>query len=129
MEGGAFSLGSLRGKVAVVAFFATWCFPCLIELPQLAALQRGNGPRGLEVVGIGMDLEGSRVLKPFADQYQLPFPVLLPTEAMRGGSSPFGPIRELPSTFVIDREGRIAAAFAGPPNPERLARLIDRLLE
>lgn len=128
MDGSTFALSSLRGQVAVVNFFATWCFPCLLQLPQLAELQRREGPKGLQVVAIGMDLEGPLVLRPFAAQYRFPFPVLYPTDQMRSGSSPFGPIQALPSTFVIDREGRIAAAFAGPAAPDALTRLVEGLL-
>ncbi len=113
--------------MTVVNFFATWCFPCLLELPQLAELQRREGGKGLQVVAIGMDLEGLLVLKPFADQYQFPFPVALPSDAMRNGSSPYGPIRELPSTFVIDRGGRVAAAFAGPAALGGLEELVGKL--
>jgi peroxiredoxin len=127
-DGTRYSLEALRGKVAVVTFVATWCFPCLVALPALSDLENRYGARGLQVVAIGMDLEGPRVLEPFAEKYQLSFPLLVPSQAMREGRSPFGPIRELPSTFVLDRNGGVAVAFAGAANPEELRRLVEGLL-
>ena len=78
---------------------------------------------------LGISKDEPAAQKKFADKYQLPFPVLLPTNQMREGASAFGPIRELPSTFVVDREGRVAAAFTGRAAPEKLRRLVERLLK
>ncbi len=128
VDGTRYPLEALRGRVAIVTFVATWCFPCLVSLPAFSDLEHRYGERGLQVVAIGMDLEGSRVLEPFAQKYQLSFPLLMPSEAMREGRSPFGPIRELPSTFVLDRTGGVAAAFAGVANPEELRKLVEGLL-
>src|SRR6185436_13396912 len=56
----------LYGRVVLVSFFATWCFPCLAEIPTLKRLQTTYAPKGLSVVAVGLDLEGALVLEPFA---------------------------------------------------------------
>ena len=104
---------TLSGSVVLVSFFATWCFPCVAEIPNLIALQRDLGPSGLRIVAVGMDLEGRRVLAPFAEYYALNYPVLEADDAMREGRSPFGLIRALPTAVLLDRRGALAAAWQG----------------
>jgi thiol-disulfide isomerase/thioredoxin len=123
-----FDWRNLHGQVVLVSFFATWCFPCLAELPTLEALQRRYGPAGFQAVLVGMDLEGARVLAPFAEQYALNFPVLVADEAMREGQSPFGLIPALPTTFLVDRQGRVAGAWKGAARHEDVAAAVQRLL-
>jgi peroxiredoxin len=118
----------LGGRVLLVAFFATWCFPCVAEVPTLQALQRDYGPRGFRVVGVGMDLEGARVLAPFADEYALNYPMLVADDALRAGRSAFGSIRALPTTFLLDREGRVLAAWQGMAGHEDVAAAIEKAL-
>mgnify|MGYP000868610162 CR=1 FL=1 len=128
-RGDFYSLEQLRGRVALVTFFATWCFPCMLEVPNLVALQRDFGDRGFQVVGIGMDLEGRRVLEPFVESYGVGYPVLIADDEVRAGRSPFGAIRQLPTTYVLDREGKVAAAYTGPANPQGLRELVGRLVK
>ena len=118
----------LNGSVVMVAFFATWCFPCLAELPTLEALQKEHGPQGFQVVLVGLDLEGERVLGPFAEQYALNFPVLVSTEDMQQGRSAFGLIPALPATFLLDREGRVAGAWKGMASHEDMSKAVQTLL-
>jgi len=116
------------GKVVLIDFFATWCFPCLEDLPNLEALRRRYGNRGFEIVAIGMDLEGELVLGPFAEHYALPFPVLVASPRIREGQSPFGPIRELPTTVLLARDGSLLAAYTGVADPAALSRLVEQAL-
>jgi thiol-disulfide isomerase/thioredoxin len=119
----------LPGKVVLVSFMATWCFPCLVEIPTLEALQRDYGPRGFQVVAVGMDLEGERVLAPFVEHYGLNYPVLLADERMILGQSVFGPIREMPTTVILDRQGRAVAAWHGVAGHEAAAEAIEKTLK
>jgi thiol-disulfide isomerase/thioredoxin len=119
----------LTGNVVLVSFFATWCFPCIAELPTLQALQRDHGPRGFQVVGVGMDLEGQKVLEPFAYQMELNYPVLLADQRMLDGQSAFGPIRALPTSFLLDREGRALGAWQGVAPHEALSEAIEKALK
>jgi thiol-disulfide isomerase/thioredoxin len=118
----------LNGRVVLVSFFATWCFPCLAELPTLEALQKEHGPQGFQVVLVGLDLEGERVLAPFAEQYALNFPVLVSDEPMQQGRSAFGLIPALPATFLLDKEGRVAGAWQGMAGHEDVSKAVTTLL-
>lgn len=119
----------LSGRVVLVNFLATWCFPCMAELPTLEALQRDYGSQGLQVVGVGMDLEGAQVLAPFADHYALRFPVLVADERIRSGQSPFGAIGALPTSFILDRQGRVVGAWQGVAPHEEMAKAIEKILK
>lgn len=119
---------ALYGRVLVVTFMATWCFPCLEELPDFVALQRQYGGPAFTVVFVGMDLEGAKVLEPFADYYELPFPLLVAGDRIRSGQSAFGKLAGLPTTFVIGRDGRPTAAVQGIVRKADLAREIEKAL-
>jgi thiol-disulfide isomerase/thioredoxin len=115
---------SFAGKVVLVSFFATWCFPCLAELPTLKKLQAQHAEAGFTVVLVGLDLEGARVLQPFADEYQLPFPVLVADDSMRTGDTAFGQVKALPTQFLLDREGRVLLAYQGVADAADLEKVV-----
>jgi thiol-disulfide isomerase/thioredoxin len=117
--------GVVEGQPLVVQFFATWCFPCVASFPLLDLLQKTEGAK-VQVLAIGMDLEGGPVLQPFVEKYRPSFPVLLADDAIRKGDSPFGKIVGLPATVAIDREGRAVASLAGAPDLPQLEELARR---
>ncbi len=119
---------ALDGKVVLVNFFATWCFPCLAEMPTLEALQKDYAARGFQVVAVGMDLEGEKVLAPFADHYALRYPVLIADAAMIEGHSVFGAIQGLPTTVLLDRQGRAVAGWHGVESHADMAKAVEKLL-
>ncbi len=112
--------------MVLVKFLATWCMPCLAELASVQELQRAHGGRDFTVVAVGMDLEGALVLEPFAQQYQLTFPLLVADDRIRAGQSPFGRIAALPTTFLLNRQGQVVLAYQGPVAPDGLDALIER---
>ena len=118
-----------RGQVLLVTFLATWCFPCLGQLPILEKAQREHASRGFRIVAVGMDLEGAEVLEPFAREYQLPFPLLVADDRIRKGETAFGLISSLPASFLFGRDGRLVAAFAGFAAAAELDPLIASALE
>jgi thiol-disulfide isomerase/thioredoxin len=123
------SAAELSGRVVLVSFFATWCFPCVAELPTLEALQRDYGPQGFQVVAVGMDLEGEKVLVPFAEYYSLRYPVLVADKDIRSGTSVFGFIAALPTSFILDRRGHVVSAWQGVAGHEELAKVIEKTLK
>ncbi|MDY7231481.1 TlpA family protein disulfide reductase [Hyalangium rubrum] len=123
-----YSPAELSGQVVLVTFFATWCFPCVAEIPTLQALQRDYGPRGFRVVAVGMDLDGKRVLAPFAEHYELNYPVLLASESIIAGQSAFGPIRSMPMAVILDRQGRAVSAWQGVASHEDVAKEVEKAL-
>lgn len=128
-EGGVLDGGALEGRVVLVTFMATWCAPCLMELPYLVRLQEQHAAHGFVVVAVGMDLEGDLVLGPFAREYQLPFPLVVADEKLRRGDSPFGPISILPTTFLLGRDGAVLAAFQGVAEQPALSKVVAKAVE
>lgn len=119
------SLKRYRGKVVLLDFWATWCTGCKKEIPWFSGFQRTYGAKGLAVVGVSMDEGGWSVLKPFLAKTGVPYRMLLgddPT-AQRYG------IQTLPDTFLIDRQGKVAAAYlAGLVDKEDVETNIQALL-
>jgi cytochrome c biogenesis protein CcmG/thiol:disulfide interchange protein DsbE len=123
LAGGEMDLASQRGKVVVLNFWATWCPPCVSEMPSLERLYRTLSPEGLSVVTVSTD-EGQAELRRFVSQGGLTLPVLLDP----GGRVAEGAYRTTgyPETFLLDRQGRILRHVVGPAewdSPETLAQL------
>jgi len=108
LNGNSVSLAEFRGKVVVLDFWATWCPPCRREIPDFINLQAEYGSQGLQVVGIALD-EPEKV-HTFARQNGMNYPVLLGSDEV---SMRYGGIEGIPTTFIIDRRGRIANRFEG----------------
>lgn len=102
-------LRALRGKVVLLNFWATWCGPCKLEIPQLVAWQNKYGPRGLQVVGVAMD-EDSSLVQLAQQKLKLNYPVVMGDGAL---SNQYGDVSDLPHTFLIDARGKVQADFAG----------------
>ena len=105
--GKSVSIQKLRGKVVLLDFWATWCTGCKKEIPWFAEFQKKYGSRGFVVVGVSMDDAGWKVVKPFLADTKVPYRMLLGDETT---GKRYG-ITSLPDTFLIDRDGKIAAAY------------------
>jgi peroxiredoxin len=113
-SGKTIKLKKYRGKVVLLDFWATWCTGCKKEIPWFAEFQKTYGAKRLAVVGVSMDEGGWKVLKPFLAETHVPYQILLGDDAM---AKRYG-IESMPDTFLIDRKGRVAAAY--------MAGLVDR---
>jgi peroxiredoxin len=127
LAGGKVSLGDLKGKVVVLDFWATWCGPCIKEIPDYAEFWRRNRARGVEVVGVVCDSGDPSEIQDFVREYKIPYRQLLGDEAVQVS---FGALQGFPTTFVIDRQGVIRKKMLGsPPGKfEALQKLIDEAL-
>jgi len=103
-------LSDYRGKVVLLDFWATWCGPCKIEIPWFQEFERQNKDKGFAVIGVAMDDEGWDVVKPFAQQRGINYRLVMGDDSV---AQRFGGVDALPTTFLIDREGRIAAVHVG----------------
>ena len=128
LGGGWLDGSQLGGKVVVVQFLATWCFPCIATAPRLQEIYDHDQARGLVAVAVGMDFEGPQVLRPFADQLGLRYPVLIADDALRNGQTAFGRIGLLPTTLIIGRDGKVLTVYAGVAEQGTLEPLIDEAL-
>ena len=129
LAGNRVRLADLKGRVVLLNFWATWCAPCIREMPSLDRLQAGLGDRGLSVVAVSIDRAGAEVIRPFAERlglaqlglYHDPKGVLFRSFGVAG----------LPASFLIDRGGQIVGAYPGPAewdDPEPRA-LIEHYLD
>jgi len=110
LEGKPVRLADYRGKAILLNFWATWCQPCKIEMPWFEELQKQYGPHGLQVVGIAMDDAGKEEIAKFVKQMGVSYPILIGTESV---GDAYGGVQYLPSTFFIDRDGKVVNRVFG----------------
>jgi len=121
LDGKKISLASYRGKALLINFWATWCGPCKIETPWLVELRNKYASQGFEVIGI--DTEGDdaapgsdayakdkSAIEKFVEQEKMPYPVLVDGDSI---SKPYGGLDDLPTSFFVDRNGKVVAAQIG----------------
>jgi peroxiredoxin len=119
-------LSDYKGKVVLLDFWATWCGPCGIEIPWFTEFQRRYKDRGFEVLGVSMDDEGWKAISPFVAQKKINYRVVLGDDKT---SDQYGGVEALPTTFVIDRDGRIASTHVGLTSRKDFEDAIEKLLE
>lgn len=120
-------LGQWTGKVIVANFWATWCAPCREEMPMFIRVQRDQGPKGLQFVGIAVDNVDK--VRQFAEEIQLNYPALIGGYgAMELSKSLGNTLMALPFTVIVDRQGRVAHTQLGPLKEEQLLKIIGQLL-
>lgn len=125
IEGNPVSTERLEGTVYLVDFWATWCGPCKRMVPNLVELERKYGDRGFKVVGISLDQTGPSAVRSFNERHGVSYPTLMATQ---GIISAFGKIRAIPTSFLIDREGRIVSRHVGYVSLSALENEITPLL-
>jgi thiol-disulfide isomerase/thioredoxin len=113
MDGKTVSLAGARGKVVLLNFWATWCGPCRMEVPDLVELQK-KYPERLQVIGLVVDDEDQEAVRAFAKRYAINYPIAMATSEMR---IRFGGVPALPTTFVIDAQGRVVQKHIGLRDP------------
>jgi peroxiredoxin len=125
-DGKPVRLSDYKGKVVLLDFWATWCGPCKIEIPWFVDLERKNKDRGFAVLGVSMDDEGWEVVKPFVAELKVNYRVVIGNDST---AQLYGGIDALPTTFLIDREGKIAAVHIGLANRKDFEDGVENLLQ
>ena len=110
LHGEPLKLREQRGKAVMINFWATWCLPCREEMPAMERLYRRHRERGFVLLAVSVDTDASLV-RPFLEQHKLTFPVTL--DAKMDLANTYG-VRALPSSFLVDRHGYLAALALGP---------------
>src|SRR3989338_7970354 len=124
INGKEVSLSSFKGKVIILDFWATWCPPCREEIPDFIALQKEYGTKGLQVIGISVDKDKDALVKFYKDN-GMNYPVVLTDGAVE---AKYGGIRGIPTTFIIDRTGKIAKKYVGAISKKQFESDIKPLL-
>ena len=127
LDGKPIRLSSLRGRVVLLNFWATWCQPCRAEIPEFNALQRDLNSKGLSVIGVSVSpVDTSDSIRSFQKDIKQDYTVLRGAEEI---GSKFGNGPGLPVTYILDREGRIRQKFIGPQTRESFEAAIKPLLD
>jgi thiol-disulfide isomerase/thioredoxin len=125
IDGSSVRSDRYQGQILLVTFFATWCSPCLEEIPSLKELQVGFGPKGFSVIALSMDEDGPDVVKRLVERSKINYPVLMADRQVAHG---FGGVSGLPTTFLINREGSMVRRYLGYVGHDVLERDIEELL-
>ena len=124
VDGKTLSLSSLRKRWVVVNVWATWCGPCVKELPELADFHARHKDRDAVVVGVNYENIGAGELAHFIERYQLGYPVMM------AGTTPlpgFPRMKGVPTSFIIDPKGELVRTYTGPVTAAGVELLIDDL--
>jgi peroxiredoxin len=129
LDGGIVSSSGLKGKVVIVNFWATWCPPCRAEIPDFVDFYNQNKARGVEIVGFSLDaMTGGPAtadqLRPFVQKNGMTYPVIVATEKI---VRDFDPGDAIPTTFILDKQGRIRHKQVGAVDRDTLEDWFNRL--
>ncbi len=124
LNGADWSLKDHRGEVVLINFWASWCPPCRQETPGLVKLANDYKAKGLAVVGVSMDEGGPGAVRAFVNEFHVPYAIGLPDPASAWSSA----ISSLPTTLLVDRQGRVAKTYMGAVRESVFEADVERLL-
>ena len=125
LDGAPVSLDSLRGQVVLVNFWATWCPPCRLEMPGFQSVYEKRRAEGFTIVGLSTDVGGDAPVRAFLEERGITYPVAMSNPALVRA---YGGVPALPSSFLIDRQGRIRHEVRGMFTEIALDQAVARLL-
>jgi thiol-disulfide isomerase/thioredoxin len=124
LDGSEFDLASQKGSVVLLNLWATWCGPCRYEIPELEKMHKKNAARGFKVIGVSVDEEGAKVVKPFVDDQKITYPIVLDPE---GKLAAILQTTNLPTSVLLDKSGKVVWRSVGIVDPAD--PLMNRALE
>ncbi|RFU23310.1 TlpA family protein disulfide reductase [Geodermatophilus marinus] len=128
LGGGSFDSAELDGDVAVLNFWGSWCPPCRVETPQFQEVYADVRDRGVAFLGINVKETSEQFAQAFVDSQGIEFPSLSDPRGEVALTFRDYPANAIPSTIVLDREGRVAAVYTGEVSQEDLRAVLDLLL-
>ena len=124
--GATVKLSEMKGKVVLLNFWATWCGPCKVEIPWFIEFQQAYKDRNFAVLGVSMDDDGWASVKPYVTEKKINYRIVIGDDML---AKVYGGVESLPTTFVIDRFGRIATSHVGLVSKKQYMDDIEHLLE
>jgi peroxiredoxin len=126
LSGEKFSTSDLRGKVVLVNFWATWCTTCVQEMPKFTDTYRKFSPRGYEMIAVAVQSDHPNNVAAFTQKRALPFKVALDGDG--DIAKQFGRVRITPTSFLIDKNGRVLKEYIGEPDWAEFHALVEKAL-
>ena len=135
LQGHDVPVSSLKGKVVLVNFWATWCEPCQMEIPWLIDFQRKYGSKGFTILGVAMDDDGAKVVAPFVQdklwdvdgtKMKMNYPIVIGTDDV---AQKFGGLLGLPTSVLVSRAGKMVKRVLGLITPAELDKEIQGQLQ
>lgn len=126
MDGDTFTLQEHEGKVVVLNIWATWCGPCREEIPDFIELQREMSDKGVLFAGVSVDKEGWSAVRPYAEKMEINYPIMVDDGTV---SRKYGPIRAVPTTFIINKLGKIEYVAPGRLTKKRLKPILQKMAQ
>lgn len=125
LDGKTVNLSDYKGKWVVVNYWATWCPPCVVEIPELVAFHEANKDKNAVVIGVNHQDDPVDHVKAFADERFINYPVVRKPGVLSNGT-PFGALKGLPTTYMINPEGEVIAARTGLVDQQLLENFIQQ---
>jgi len=126
LDGDVTQLKDYRGKWVIVNLWATWCPPCLVEIPDLVLFHEEHKDKDAIVIGVNYESNPVEKVKAFAESQMINFPIVRFEGRVDGRTTPFGKLKGLPTTYMLSPEGKLVAARTGMVDQKMLEEFINK---
>jgi len=129
LEGNSVKLSDYKGKWIIVNYWATWCPPCRVEMPELTLLHEQHKDKDAVVIGVNYESNPVPEVKKFIEEFMINFPVVREKNGADGYTTSFGPLKGLPTTYMVAPNGKVVAARTGMVDQKMLEAFMKKYEE